>query len=165
MVERGRVGRVFQPPIVSSMIPPILYQIVVKTQLQKQLQYANMQIWTCNGKPLQAMDTSHVILVKIYSICLYVSILAELVILRSNVQQFVMAPGEYLNGVNTLSSPFYFLGREKIKKLTLNKLYLMKFILEDNDGKHTIKFENWQLKPNNVVWFKNCISRDLGKLL
>ena len=96
---------------------------------------------------------------------LYVSILAELVILRSNVQQFVMTRGEYLNGVNTFSSPFYFLGREKIKKLTLNKLYLMKFILEDNEGKHTIKFENWQLKPNNVVWFKNCISRDLGKLL
>ena len=41
----------------------------------------------------------------------------------------------------------------------------MKFILEDNEGKHTIKFEKWQLKPNNVIWFKNCISRDLGKLL
>ena len=41
----------------------------------------------------------------------------------------------------------------------------MKFILEDNEGKHTIKFENWQLKPNNVIWFKNCINRDLGKLL
>ena len=81
-----------------------------------------MQIWTCNGKPLQVMDTSNVILVKIYSICLYISILAELVILRSNVPQFVMTSGEYLNGVNTLSSPFYFLGREKIKKLTLNKL-------------------------------------------
>ena len=41
----------------------------------------------------------------------------------------------------------------------------MKFILEDNEGKHTIKFGNWKLKPNNVIWFKNCISRDLGKLL
>ena len=111
------------------------------------------------------MHTIDFILNTICSIYLYVSILAELVILRSNIQEFVMTPGEYLNRVNTLSSPFYFLGREKIKTLTPNKLYLMKFILEDNEGKHTIKFGNWKLKPNNVIWFKNCISRDLGKLL
>lgn len=76
-----------------------------------------------------------------------------------------MTSDEYLNGVNILSSPFYFLGREKIKKLTLNKLYLMKFVLEDNEGKHTIKFENWKVNSNNVIWFKNCISRDVGRLL
>lgn len=76
-----------------------------------------------------------------------------------------MTSDEYLNGVNILSSPFYFLGRERIKKLTLNKLYLMKFFLEDNEGKHTIKLENWKVKSNNVIWFKNCISRDVGRLL
>ena len=41
----------------------------------------------------------------------------------------------------------------------------MKFVLEDNEGKHTIKFENWKVNSNNVIWFKNCISRDVGRLL
>lgn len=72
---------------------------------------------------------------------------------------------EYKHGVNVISSPFYFIGRENIKNLTLNSLHLMKFVVENNEGRRTIKFENWQLKPNNVVWYKHCISPDVGELI
>ena len=40
---------------------------------------------------------------------------------------------------------------------------MMKFVFENSGGRRIIKFENWQVKSHNVVWFKNCISPDLGE--
>ena len=74
-----------------------------------------------------------------------------------------MTRDTYWNGVNSITSAFYFLGRENVKKLTFNKFFMMKFVLENSGGRHIIKFENWQVKSKNVVWFKNCISPDLGQ--
>lgn len=74
-----------------------------------------------------------------------------------------MTRDTYWNGANSITSTFFFLGRENVKKLTLNKLYLMKFVFKNNEGRHIIKFENWKIKSNNVISFKNCIVPDIGE--
>ena len=90
--------------------------------------------------------------------------LAELIILRSYVREFVMTRKQYLNGANFISSQFYFLGRDNIKKITHGNPFMLKLVVLDTDGERRIvKFENWALKVDNKVTFRTCISPDLGK--
>ena len=87
-----------------------------------------------------------------------------MIILRSYVREFVMTRQQYLNGANSISSQFYFLGRDNVKKITHGNPLMLKFVVVDTSGeKRIVNFQNWALKVDNKVTFRTCISPDLGK--